>query len=149
MLRSKKLRIPGCHSDLFFFYIPLFLFRSLFLSSFFTRLCQDCSMSIISWRENAAERRYVRFESCCVSRCCRTLQVYEYGSRRVLVALAYIFARSCNVCRTNFSEKGKTENDSSFRILVSDSAISAEPRRSRELSRNDRNSALSILRDLN
>lgn len=101
----------------FFFIFLFFLFRSLFLSSFFTRLCQDCSMSIISWRENAAERRYVRFESCCVSRC-RTLQVYEYGSRRVLVALVYIFARSCNICRTNFSEKGKTETTAVFESLA-------------------------------
>lgn len=71
----------------------------------------------IGRRENAAERRYVRFESCCVSRR-RALRVYEYGSRRVLVALVYIFARSCNVCRTNFSEKGKTETTAVFESLA-------------------------------
>lgn len=133
--------------------IFFFLYSSFSLPFALSFVFLYTSMSRLFYVDNQLARecrgttlRSIR-ELLCLARC-RTLQVYEYGSRRALVALVYIFARSCNVCRTNFSEKGKHGNDSSFRI-VSDSAISAEPRRSRELSRNDRNSALSILRDFN
>lgn len=106
---------------IFFFYIPLFLFRSLFLSSFFTRLCQDCSMSIISWRSAGARmpRNDVTFDSrAAVSRDVARYKYMNMDLEKVLVALVYIFARLCNVCQTNFSEKGKTETTAVFESLA-------------------------------
>jgi len=127
MLRSKKLRIPGCQW-FFFFYSS---FSLLFVLSFL--FLYTSVSSVISWRSAGAKWRIMLYS---------IRGLLRHAMSHVNMNMDQSFRRSytrrlCNIKWISAKRGKRNASDSSFELVSG--AISGEHRRPHELLRNGRN----------